>query len=310
MPLEQIEDLLKDIQTNMDYRIIYFHNLNEPLLYPKIDQLIKFCDNNQIRYGITTNGVLLDKHIEILNNCKMRELNISYQVIDNNENRIRGNKMSVPEYRKYLVENITKIKDNFKGEIKIKLLITNENSVFNKNKIHGFNNVDEIVKEINEFYKLFLEKELTNHQMEKIKNIDISQFCKINVFDNVYIELFPFLTWGNYYDCVHKAYFGKCDGISGQLQIKANGDVVPCCYDFNSKLLLGNVNDNKLSDILKSSNYKKMEKNIHSKRIVYSRCRKCLGDKKYCNLIKNQYRFLFKSKIEDRFIFSDNTISL
>lgn len=310
MPLKQVKEVLEDIEDNIDYRIIYFHNLNEPLLYPDIDKLIEFCDKKKIRYGITTNGVLLDKHINALNNCKMKELNISYQVIDDNENINRGNTMSVSEYREYLVKNIIKFKDSFKGEIKIKLLATNKDSYFNSKKIHGFETISEIVDEINAFYKLFLKKGLSNEQIKKVESVDISKFCKINIFDNVYIELFPFLTWGNYYDQVHKAYFGKCDGISGQLQVKSNGDVVPCCYDFNSKLLLGNINNDKLSNILKSKNYKEMEKNILSKKLVYSRCRKCLGEKKYCKLIKNQYKFLFKSKIEDRFIYSNNEISL
>lgn len=310
MPLDQIKQLLNDIKNNIDYRIIYFHNLNEPLLYPKIDQLIKYCDKQAIRYGITTNGVFLDKHIEALKKCKMKELNISYQVADDTENSIRGNLMTVSEYRKYLVKNIIAFKDSFNGEIKIKLLVTNERSIFNKIKIHGFENIEDIIKEINEFYKLFVDHELTHEQIEKIKNIDITRFCKINLFDNIFIELFPFLTWGNYYDKIHSACFGKCDGLSGQLQIKVNGDVLPCCYDFNSKLLLGNINDNNLSDILKSSEYKKMEQKILSKKIYYSRCRKCLGQKKYCELIKKQYRFLFKSQVEDRFIFSDNKISL
>lgn len=310
MQLKQIKEILEDIKNNIEYRIIYFHNLNEPLLYPNIDELIQFCDKNGIRYGITTNGIFLDKHIETFKNCKMQELNISYQVINDNENTIRNNKMSVTEYRKFLVKNVTKIKEKFKGEIKIKLLITDQNSYFNNRKIYGFSSTNEILKEINVYYKLFLKKELTDEQIKKISCIDITKFCKINLFDNVYIELFPFLTWGNYYEKVHKAFFGKCDGISGQLQIKANGDVVPCCYDFNSKLLLGNINNDKLSKILKSRRYKKMSNNILSNKLVYSRCRKCLGKKNYCELIKNQYYSLFKSKIEDRFIYSNNEIRL
>ena len=308
--LNTIKKLIKDINENIPYRIIYFHNLNEPFLYPKIDELIEFCDENNIKYGITTNGALLDKHIEVLKNSKMSELNISYQVINEMENNYRKNKMSVKEYREYLVNNIKKFKDYFKGEIKIKLLMTTKDSIFNGNKINGIETLQELIDEIDRFNYLFLKKHLTKNQIHKLSQLDITKFCKINIFDNIFIELFPFLTWGNYYDKVHKAFFGNCDGLTGQLQIKVNGDVLPCCYDFNSKLKIGNIKETKLSDLLSSENYMNVSKKISSKRVRYKRCQVCLGNKKICHLLKDEYKFLFKSKIDDRFVFSNNNIKL
>ena len=308
--LNTIKKLIKDINENIPYRIIYFHNLNEPFLYPKIDELIEFCDENNIKYGITTNGTLLDKHIEVLRNSKMSELNISYQVINDMENNYRKNKMSIKEYREYLVNNIKQFKDYFKGEIKIKLLMTTKNSIFNGNKINGIETLQELIDEIDRFNYLFLKKHLTKNQIHKLSQLDITKFCKINIFDNIFIELFPFLTWGNYYDKVHKAFFGNCDGLTGQLQIKVNGDVLPCCYDFNSKLKIGNIKETKLSDLLSSENYMKVSKKISSKRVCYKRCQVCLGNKKICRLLKDEYKFLFKSKIDDRFVFSNNNIKL
>lgn len=310
LSLNTIKKLIKDIKENIPYRIIYFHNLNEPFLYLKIDELIRFCDENNIKYGITTNGILLDKHIEVLKNSKMSELNISYQVIDETENNYRKNKMSIKEYREYLVNNIMKFKDCFKGEIKIKLLMTTKDSIFNGNKINGIETLQELVDEIDRFNYLFLKKHLTKNQVNKLNQLDITKFCKINIFDNIFIELFPFLTWGNYYDKVYKAYFGNCDGLTGQLQIKVNGDVLPCCYDFNSKLKIGNIKEEKLSDLLSSKNYMEVSKKISSKRVHYKRCQVCLGNKKIWQLLKDEYKFLFKSKIDDRFIFSDNNIKL
>lgn len=310
MEFDLIKKLIADIKENIPYRIIYFHNLNEPFLYPKIDELIKFCDKNHIKYGITTNGTLLHRHIKVLKNCKMSELNISYQVNDELENSYRKNNMNVEDYRKYLVNNIIKFKNHFKGEIKIKLLITTESSVFNQKKIRGIETISEVISEIDHFNYLFLKKHLRKNQLNKLSKLDITKFCKINLFDNIFIELFPFLTWGNYYDHVHKAYFGNCDGLTGQLQIKANGDVLPCCYDFNSKLKIGNIKTEKLSNLLLSHDYAKIFNKISSKRVCYTRCQVCLGNKSLCQLLKDEYRFLFKSKIDDRFIFSDNNIKL
>lgn len=45
---------------------------------------------------------------------------------------------------------------------------------------------------------------------------------------------------------------------NGPIQIQWNGDVVPCTFDFDSKLVLGNVNNNTIEEILKGKNYKEI----------------------------------------------------
>ena len=309
MSFENIKKILVDIKDNVDYRIVYFHNLNEPLLHPDIDLVFEFCDKNNIVYGLTTNGLFLDKHLEAIKNSNMSELNISYQVGDELANRKRGNKLSVAEYRKYLVENLKKI-NSFKGEIKIKLLITNDKSIFNNQLINGFSSHKEIVDEVNAFYVLFTGKELSSEQVDKLYELDITEFCKINLYSNVYIELFPFLTWGNFYEPVIPAKYGSCDGINGQLQIKVDGTVSPCCYDFNSCLSLGNAIEKKLSEIMQSEKYLQMKKEIEQKTIYNERCRICLGALTKEKLIENEKSFLENYGLEKRFVFSNKTLYL
>ncbi|MCR5786980.1 MAG: radical SAM protein [Acholeplasmatales bacterium] len=310
MSIENIKKILADIKNNIDYRIVYFHNLNEPLLHPDIDLVFEFCDNNNIVYGLTTNGLLLDKHLEAIKNSNMSELNISYQVGDELANRKRGNKLSVAEYRKYLVENLKKIATSFKGEIKIKLLITNDKSIFNNQLINGFSSHKEIVAEVNAFYVMFTGKELSSEQVDKLYELDITEFCKINLYSNVYIELFPFLTWGNFYEPVIPAKYGSCDGINGQLQIKVDGSVSPCCYDFNSCLSLGNAIEKKISEIMQSEKYLQMKKEIEQKTVNNERCRICLGALTKEKLIENEKIFLENYELEKRFVFSNKTLYL
>ena len=167
-----------------------------------------------------------------------------------------------------------------------------------------------MIDELNKFYYFYHKKFLQQKEIDVINTLPLDRFCKIQITNNIYIELFPFLTWGNTYKKIHKAYIGKCDGFSGQIQIKCNGDVLPCCYDVDSKLVVGNVFDEKLSIIKEKVNYKKVERNILSKWICYDICRVCQGNSEIITLWKQQLATLFCNKIEERFVFSHNKVIL
>ncbi|MGJ0302812.1 radical SAM protein [Aliarcobacter cryaerophilus] len=65
-----------------------------------------------------------------------------------------------------------------------------------------------------------------------------------------------------------------CDHIISTLTIRANGDLVPCCYDLTSQLIMGNIQDNTLEDIWNNNKYLKLRKSIDEKKF-YSICSKC-----------------------------------
>lgn len=53
---------------------------------------------------------------------------------------------------------------------------------------------------------------------------------------------FDFLTFGG-------QNRDECDHIVNTLTVRADGSVVPCCYDLTSKLVMGNIMDQSLTDI-------------------------------------------------------------
>lgn len=56
-----------------------------------------------------------------------------------------------------------------------------------------------------------------------------------------------------------------CDHVINTMTIRANGDVVPCCYDLTSKLVMGNIKDEKLKSIWSGEKYSKLRDSIESK---------------------------------------------
>jgi MoaA/NifB/PqqE/SkfB family radical SAM enzyme len=47
---------------------------------------------------------------------------------------------------------------------------------------------------------------------------------------------------------------------NGPLQIQWNGEVIPCCYDYNNQIILGNAFEEPVMDILNGSKYKLLRK--------------------------------------------------
>lgn len=74
--LEQFKILLEKLKDYTNY--LYFHVLGEPMLHPKINELINTASTD-FKINITTNGYLIDK---IKNNKNIRQLNISLHSFD------------------------------------------------------------------------------------------------------------------------------------------------------------------------------------------------------------------------------------
>ncbi|MFA7369095.1 MAG: glycosyltransferase [Kiritimatiellales bacterium] len=66
-----------------------------------------------------------------------------------------------------------------------------------------------------------------------------------------------------------------CDRVMTMANIFSNGDVVPCCYDYDSSLKVGNVFETPFTDIWMSPAYCEVRRRIHEERAALPRCRNC-----------------------------------
>ncbi len=78
---------------------------------------------------------------------------------------------------------------------------------------------------------------------------------------------FDFLTFGGQDS-------DECDHVINTLTIRADGSVVPCCYDLTSKLVMGNILDQSLVDIWNGRKYQILRRSIASKKYI-SICATC-----------------------------------
>jgi radical SAM protein with 4Fe4S-binding SPASM domain len=75
-----------------------------------------------------------------------------------------------------------------------------------------------------------------------------------------------------------------CAHVLNTVTIRANGNIVPCCYDLTDRLIMGNINEEPLEQIWNNKNYQLLRKSIKEKK-YNSTCASCFVVKKARYLI-------------------------
>ena len=75
-----------------------------------------------------------------------------------------------------------------------------------------------------------------------------------SIKENYELKIFPEDEESNY-----------CDHVNNLMTVRSNGDVVACCYDLTSKLVMGNVMKEDAFEIWNSDNYQLLRESIKSK---------------------------------------------
>ncbi len=81
MTKEEFESIVLKIK---DYtKHIYLHVKGEPLIHKDLDSILKIANKYNLNVNITTNGRLLGNKLDIINNNKIRQINISLHSYNN-----------------------------------------------------------------------------------------------------------------------------------------------------------------------------------------------------------------------------------
>ena len=240
MKVEEFSLVIEKIKSYTDF--IYLHIKGEPLLHSNFDSILSICDENNIKVNITTNGTLLSKNFENLNNHScIRQINVSLH----SENNINNYFDDVFECCKKLS---TKMFISYR-------LWTLKNYSLDKKST-------EIVKKIINSYNLST-KDVEKLKDEKSFKIDINTFVnKDNLFD------WPNSSLGLNID-------GKCYGLDTHIGILSDGTVVPCCLDSEGELSLGNIFKDSLDDILNCELAKKIIQGFKENKSSCLLCKNC-----------------------------------
>ena len=249
MSMKLFRKIIDEAKYYQDF--IVLHGMGEPLLDEHIVEKINYAEDNGIRVNISTNGTFLNetKGREILNS-KLSEIILSVDTIAEkvySQIRTRG--------------DFKKIVRNIHAFMRMK------NKEFHNSKLKTIVQLikmDENVHEIENFRKEWLP--------EKPSEIRIK----------------PFSTFGGQYDQITKLadrrhrYQPKkvkirppCYYLWKSFVVQWNGEVVPCCRDYDNKIVLGDVNKQTLLEIWQSREMIKLREEHLKGRFNNGLCDNC-----------------------------------
>ncbi|QOY53658.1 SPASM domain-containing protein [Candidatus Sulfurimonas marisnigri] len=236
---------------------IAYHVVGDPLLVENIKEYLDISYKAGLNVHITTAGYYLKPlHVEVLNHPAIKQINFSL-------NSYRANTLPIS-----LEVYLTKIAEftlafralNNKSFINYRLW--NEDS---DNSHKDYNN--EVISII--FNKLG-SKLLSTGDMTK----------KMRVISKVLFNFDSLFSWPSL-EAQFVSEKGYCHGLSSQMAILSSGEVVPCCFDYEAKINLGNVKDESISDIINKERSKAITNGFKNGDVVEDLCRHCLYRTKF-----------------------------
>lgn len=225
--VEQFEKILDQIRPHTKY--IYLHVKGEPLLHPRIDQLLDAAHERGFKVNITTNGTLIKKQREkLIGKPALRQMNFSLHSFDGHEGS--------ENREKYLGDILEFVRD------------AREHNVIFSYRLWNLQRDDqtEVDRRKNAETLEILEQEY-NLPFKIEERVEPGKGVKIA--PNVYLNQDHEFKWPS---LLEPEYTGKgfCHALRSQAAILVDGTVVPCCLDGEGVINLGNVNEQSFSAIV------------------------------------------------------------
>ena len=221
---------------------LYFHLMGEPLLHPRLRELLEIAEDLGFRVMITTNGTLLRERGELLlSSDAVHKVNLSLQSFEANE---------AGDLRDYVLCCADFAELSAARGILCEFRLWNQGGLETRNR--------EILSLLEErFPKPWSESRNGKKLAERVW-LDPGER-----FDWPDLEL----------DELRET--GFCYGLRDQIGVLCDGTVVPCCLDHEGDIPLGNLFTQELDEILNSPRARAMYEGFSRRKVVEPLCRRC-----------------------------------
>ena len=234
----------------------WLHHFGESLLHPEFDKMLGYCCEKGVKVGLSVNPLVMEK--KIARRLIDARPNLLFLALDGHDDesffKIRGVSHAYGKSKENIL-NFLAIKKDVGS--KIKTVITMVDFPKNRDSINKMRNYWKKMEGIDEFFpKPFTE---WNGEVEIIKRLAFEGDKSSTV------------------DPVGKKRTGrvKCYAPWSSMSIIWDGDVVPCCYDYDKKYVLGNVKDSTLTEIWNGGKMQQLRKEFLSGNVRNPLCEKC-----------------------------------
>lgn len=278
MDFKIMENLLIECATMGIKPRIHFSGLGEPLIYKKIDAVMKICKHKKFKWSVTTNGITLKKHARNLINNHCHALNLSIHGTPSEHNRISGTQNAFER----VITGLNKMA-LIKKEMGTDLPLVAVNCVINNENVLSLNEIYQTfsqlpINSITFQHVGFSKKELESKASylifkdEKINALtDFINFIKTNDTE-VACQFFPNIKQKNLKHYYTNPYFPvkkKCYLPWLSVRIYPNGDVKMC------DVLYGNLHSETLKSLINNDRAIRFRNSVRKGRFDTSICFRC-----------------------------------
>ncbi|MDC3417648.1 radical SAM/SPASM domain-containing protein [Aquibacillus salsiterrae] len=251
--VEDFAKRLDQIKPYTDY--INLHVKGEPLLHPKIDQLLDVSYQKGFQVNITTNGTLINKRKhQLIDKPALRQINFSLHSFDGHEGSV--------DKEGYVKNILAFVREATVGSnliVSFRLWNLSEDNLTNEQKQRNREILAMIESEYNLPFKI----------AERV-----TPGSGLKVAERIYINQDYQFQWPSLQEEEDDGK-GFCYGLRTQAGILSNGTVVPCCLDGEGVINLGNINQSSFSDIIEGDRARNLVDGFSQRVAVEELCRKC-----------------------------------
>lgn len=232
---------------------VCFHLMGDPLVHPKLSELIEICHERQVPIFFVTNGVLLrPEKAKLLLHPAMRQVNFSlHSFFDNFPDGDAGAYLEkIFAFTDEALEKRPDLYINFR--------------LWNLKETRG----------AGEQNTRMLDAIRSRYRSEWNGSVDVQRHKSIPLKGRLYLHFDTEFTWPSL-DLPVLGEKGTCYGLSSHFGIHVDGTVVPCCLDKEGDIPLGKVQDTPIVEILDSSRAQAILNGFKNRRLVEDLCQRC-----------------------------------
>ena len=254
---EQTLDSLKGI-----VNAVYLHVLGEPLLHPQLAEFIQACAERNLRVNLTTNGLMIGKHAEmLLASPALRQINFSLhalQELPNTEEALTALEHSM---------TFVKLAMTMRPDLYINLRLWNEGET-----------QSEALASWNQAVRQHIEQALDLKIPKRPFTPRKKNYC---LGGRAFLHSDTRFEWPADSQQAEARPRGTCKALETHCAILADGRIVACCLDYQGDLEIGHVLKGGVAAALESSRAKAMREGFSRNELVEPFCQRCQFCKRF-----------------------------
>lgn len=251
--LDEFVNILDQVKPFTDY--INFHVKGEPLLHPKIDQLLDISHDKGFKVNITTNGTLIEKNRnKLLGKPALRQINFSLHSFDGHEGS-----QDREGYLRHILSFVKEAVATSDLIVSFRLWNLQRDNQSNLARSRNRATLSIIEKEFDLDY--YIEEQVIPGNGLKIA-------------ERIYLNQDIEFDWPSL-NAPEDDGIGFCHALRNQAGILVDGTVIPCCLDGEGVLGLGNVHKQPFAEIIEGERASRIYDGFSRREAVEELCRKC-----------------------------------